>query len=243
MVQKDTAIVLQNLGFTPAEARVYVTLLQSGPVKVGHIIEKSGLQSSTVHNTLHALIDKGYITYIRRGKIKIYQAVHPSLILTSYQEKEQAFVRMIPQLEALEQLEHEKQQAEIYEGFKGMITMLTILIEDAQPNENYYFFATDQRDFNAEIQTFFERYDRKREEKQLNVMGLARKELKPFFENRRILHMRYVMHPIPTNISICHDKMALITWGEKPTGILIQSKPIIESQIQFFKGLWENASP
>ncbi|MBI2547914.1 helix-turn-helix domain-containing protein [Candidatus Woesearchaeota archaeon] len=238
---KEIEGVLQRLGFTPAEAKVYLALLQSGPVKVGRIIEKSGLQSSTAHNTLHALLQNGYCTYVLRGKIKIYQAVHPSLILTSYKEKEQEFARLIPRLEILQSLAHEKQEAEIYEGFKGVTTMLNMLIEDAQPGDDYSFFATDQQEYNAEIQAFFERYDRKRKEKLLKVRGLARQELKPLFEKRETLSMRYVGHPIPTNISICHDRMALISWSEKPTGILIQSKPLIESQLRFFKVLWENA--
>ena len=81
--------ILQNLGFTQSEAKVYLTLLKSGLVKVGHIIEKSGLQSSTIHNTLHSLIDKGFVTYIFKDKIKRYQAVDPNLILKSYKEREQ----------------------------------------------------------------------------------------------------------------------------------------------------------
>ncbi len=235
--------ILQNLGFTQAEAKVYITLLKLGSIKVGKIIEKSGLQSSTIHNTLHSLIDKGIVNYVLKGKMKIYQAVDPNLVLKEYEEKEQKFKEIIPKLESLQKLSEEKQQAEIYEDTKGIITMLNELIKDAKPNDTYYFFAVDVSNLNKEIQKFFERYDAKRKEKRLIVKGLARKKLKSLFEKRKYLQMKYTDFPIPSNISICNDKMVLMSWGEKPNGILVKSKQIIKSQIDFFEELWNKAAP
>lgn len=234
--------ILQNLGFTPAEAKVYLTLLKIGPVKVGKIIEKSGLQSSTIHNTLSSLIEKGFINYIFKGKIKVYQAVEPKILLKEFREREHKFEAIVPELELAQQLAQEKQQAEIYEGVKGVIAMLNEFIEDSRPGDKFNFFAVDVEGSNLEIQKFFERYDLKRKDKKLMVRGLARRELKHLFENRKYLKMRYVDWPIPSNVSTCGDKMALITWGDKPTGVLIKSKQLVESQVKFFESLWKAAS-
>ena len=235
--------ILQKLGFTQAEAKVYLTLLMLGPVKVGRIIEKSGLQSSTIHNTLHFLIEKGFVTYVLRGKIRIYQSVEPNLILQEFQEREKKFAELVPKLESVQKLANEKPQAEIYEGTGGIISMLNELIEHTKPGDNYYFFAVDVSGLNREIQKFFERYDRKREEKKLIVKGIARKELKPLFSRRKYLKTKYVDFPVPSNISICNDTMALITWGEKPIGMLVKSKQLVKSQINFFNELWKSANP
>lgn len=235
--------ILQELGFTQAEAKVYLTLLRLGPVKVGQVIEKSGLQSSTIHNTLHSLIAKGFVRYVLRGKIKIYQSVEPGLILQEFKEKERKFEEIVPKLESMQQLTREKPQAEIYEGTRGVMTMLNELVEDSDPNDDYYFFAADVSGLNETIQKFFERFDKKRENKKLIVRGLARKELKPLFAKRKYLKTRYVDFPIPSNISFCNDKMALITWGEKPMGILVKSKQLICSQIDFFNESWKKATP
>lgn len=233
--------VLQELGFTYAEAKVYLLLLELGQVKVGKIIEKSGLQSSTVHNTLNSLIDKGKVTYILIGKIKVYQSVNPKDILKEFKDKEIKFEEILSSLEQKQKLNQEKPQAEIFEGIKGIINLLNELIEDAKTKENYYFFAIDETGLNKEIQEFFERYDAKRKQKSLIVKGIARSELRPLFNKRKFLKMRYISHQIPTNISICNNKMAIITWGEKPTGILIKSKQICKSQIEFFEELWKTA--
>jgi hypothetical protein len=34
--------------------------------------------------------------------------------------------------------------------------------------------------------------------------------------------------------------MVLISWGEKPTGILISSKNIVEKQKKFFNAFWNS---
>ncbi len=235
--------ILENLGFTYAEAKVYLLLLELGSVKVGRIIEKSGLQSSTIHNTLNSLKEKGYITYILKGKIKIYQAVDPKNILKEFKEKEAKFEGILSSLEQKHKFAQEKPQAEIFEGIKGMINLLNELIEDAKPKDNYYFFAMDESGLNVEIQKFFEKYDAKRKNKGLIVRGIARKELEFLFENRKVLKMKYVDHQIPSNISICNNKMAMISWGEKPTGILIKSEQLCKSQIEFFESLWKTAIP
>src|SRR3989338_2784398 len=235
--------ILQSLGFTYAEAKVYLLLLELGSVKVGRIIEKSGLQSSTIHNTLNTLTDKGYITHVLKGKIKIYQTVDPKNILKEFKEKETKFEGILSSLEQKHKIAQEKPQAEIFEGIKGMINMLNELIENTKPKDNYYFFAMDESGLNVEIQKFFEKYDAKRKSKGLIVRGIAKKELKPLFEDRKFLKMRYVSHQIPSNISICNNKMSMISWGEKPTGILIKSEQLCNSQIGFFESLWKTATP
>ncbi len=113
--------------------------------------------------------------------------------------------------------------------------MLNELIEDTKPKDIYYFFAVDVSELNEEIQKFFERYDIKRRIKKLIVKGLARNKLRPLFEKRKYLKVRYVDFPVLSNLSICNDKMALITWEDVPMGILIKSKQLVKNQIEFFE--------
>ena len=56
--------ILEDLGLTRGEVKVYIALLEIGSSSVGQIIEKSGLQNSVVHRALNSLIEKGLISYI-----------------------------------------------------------------------------------------------------------------------------------------------------------------------------------
>ena len=53
----DTKI-LEDIGLSNAEIKVYLTLLELGTSTAGPILEKSGLQNSVVHMTLNKLIER-----------------------------------------------------------------------------------------------------------------------------------------------------------------------------------------
>ena len=231
--------VLEDLGLSKGEVKVYVVLLGLGPTKVGRIIEKSGMASSAVHNSLNSLIAKGLISYLKTGKIKFYQAVPPKQLINFIDDKKNRVLGILPELELKEKLATEKQEAEIFKGMKGIMAMLNLLIEDAKKGDEYLFFAINVDKQNEEIQKFFISYDIKRKDKGLNVKGLAPASLKKLFEERKILRMKYPDFPIPSNTSICNNKIALFSWGEKPVGYLIGSQQIAELYKDFFRQIWE----
>ena len=233
----DTSI-LGNVGLSKGEINVYLTLLELGTTKVGPIIEKSGMASSAVHNSINSLKDKGLISYIKKGQIKFYQAVQPKQLVDFIENKKKKIIEILPELEMKQKLAVEKQEAEIFEGTKGIITMLNLLIENTTKRDEYLFFAINIIGQNEEIQQFFLSYDIKRKEKGLIIKGLASKSLKKFFEKRKILKMKYPHFPIPSNISICNNKIAFFSWEEKPVGYLIESKQIAEMYKDFFHQIW-----
>ena len=88
------AQILSDLGFTNAEIKVYLTLLELGTSTAGPIMEKSGLQSSVVHMTLNKMVGKGLVSYVKEGQRKHYQAANPKHIINFIDEKksrEQSF--------------------------------------------------------------------------------------------------------------------------------------------------------
>ncbi|MBI2564384.1 hypothetical protein HYV79_00135 [Candidatus Woesearchaeota archaeon] len=232
-------LILEDLGLSKGEIKTYLTLLELGTTKVGAIIEKSGMASSAVHNSINTLIEKGLVSYIKKGKIKQYQAVPPKQLLDFIEEKKKRLSNILPELE-IKRKGVERQEAEIFEGIKGIMVMLTLLIEDAKKGDEYYFFATYLKDKNKEIQDFFRKFDIKRAEKGLYVRGIAQKDIKELFIGRKILHMKYADFPIPSDISICQSKVALIAWSEKPIGYLIRSKQISQMYQEYFNKIWKH---
>ena len=55
---------------------------------------------------------------------------------------------------------------------------------------------------------------------------------------------RYFSTPLPPNMSMVKDKVAIISWHEEePSGILIHSKDIAEKYSEFFDHMWKIAKP
>jgi sugar-specific transcriptional regulator TrmB len=234
----DTSI-LEDLGLSNGEIKVYLSLLELGSTKIGSIIEKSQMASSAVHNDINTLVEKGLVSYIKKGKIKYYQAVSPRNLVNFIEDKKKALMEMLPELEGKQKRGIEKQEAEVFEGIKGVTTLLNILIENTKKGEDYMFFSSFKIDKNKEIQEFFEKYDIKRQEKGLYIRGLTLKELKPLFVKRKMIHMKYPDFPIPFDVSLCNGKVVLISWGEKPIGYLIKSKEIFEMYKDYFERVWK----
>jgi hypothetical protein len=168
--------------------------------------------------------------------------VPPRQILDFIEEKKKQFAAPLPELELRQKMAEERQEAEVFEGTKGILTMLNLLIEDAKKGDEYYFFATFLKERNKEVQDFFHNYDAKRKDKGLFVRGLAPPELKSLFAGREVLHVKYPAFPIPSDISICKGKVALITWGDRPIGYLIRSEQIFEMFKKFFISIWNTLS-
>ena len=83
--------ILEDLGLSITEIKVYLSLLELGSSTAGPILEKSQLQNSVVHRAINTLITKGLINFILEGKRKIYQATDPENFITYIDEKKKRF--------------------------------------------------------------------------------------------------------------------------------------------------------
>src|SRR3989344_5175574 len=96
--------ILEDLGLSTAEAKIYVALLEQGQSKTGRIIDVTKLQSSTVYHVLGSLIEKGIVSSIHKGKIKYYQAEKPESLLAFLEDKKRKLSDILPELKEKERL-------------------------------------------------------------------------------------------------------------------------------------------
>jgi len=233
----DTKI-LEDIGLTKGEITVYLALLEEGSVSAGKVLEKAGVQNSVFHFCVNRLIDKGLVAYVVEGKRKIYSAADPENFLVYVKDKEEQVKKLLPKLKAKQNFLKQKEGVELFKGLKGVINLLNILIKDSKKGDEFLFFAPDVSERNEDVQKFYARYDMKRKDKGLVTKGIAISKLKSLFETRKYLEMKYSDKPLPANSAICGNKMVLVSWGDQPTGVLIESKQIIDQQKEFFKSLW-----
>lgn len=234
--------IFEDIGLTQGEIKVYLALLELGPSSAGEIIDKSRVQNSVFHFCINSLIEKGLVSYIKKNKFRIYSAANPDSLLNYVKDKEKQLEKVLPELKAKQSFVREKQEAELFEGARGIMTLLNLIIGDAKKGDEFLFFPAEEETYerNKEVQQFFERYDLKRKERGLIVKGIANIQLKPLFNKRKHLKMKYAKQPVPANMGLCNNKLFLISWGSKPTGVLISSKNLVDKQKRFFNALWNS---
>lgn len=232
---------LENIGLSKAEIKVFIAILELGESKAGKIIAKTGLQSSSVHNAINSLLKKGFISYIKKGKIKFYNAISPESILNYMETKKRELLKILPELK----LRHNKsveENVELYKFYSGIKSMLFELIKDAKKGDIYKTFAVeDPEQYEKSVENVYKTIKQISKEKRLIMRGIFHENVRKKKSKSSLMKKKYVNFPLPPNTIILNDKIAIISWDDEPSGILIHSKSIARHYDLFFEHLWKTA--
>ncbi len=234
--------ILEEIGFTKAEALVYLKLLKIGKTKSGAIIKQTSLQSSVVHNALNTLIDKGFVSYILEGKVKRYVALSPTLIEKYIESKKQEFRQILPELKALSSSSSQLiPNVEVYEGYNGLKTATLKLMEFGRKGDIYKYFTADPRLLGKEALEFFSKMDILKKSKGIMVKGISTLEHKIKLKPYRHSQVKYTRLKIPPAMNVFKDMVLIFDLGEKPIAVLIESPQIAKQYHQLWNDVWKSA--
>jgi|TARA_B100002003_G_C14027449_1_gene495333 sugar-specific transcriptional regulator TrmB len=230
---------LEELGFTNAEIKIYLALLELGVSTAGPLIKKTHLQNSVVHLTLTRLVEKGIISFVKKAKVKNYQSNDPKNLLKILDEKRVKIENLIPQLSSIQQNKN-YQEAEIFEGYRGLLNMHYEFIKEAKKGEEYLFFAfhTSNPDNAEQVYNFYRDFEKERKKIGLDVKGISPEDIKEKFKGRDTKKVLFVDFPIVANISVFRDKVMFTMWEDDKLSILVTSKQLAESFRKYFYSVW-----
>jgi len=234
--------ILEDLGFTKSEIKVYLVLLELGSTSAGPIIEKSGLQSSVVFSTLNKLTKLGFVSFIKQGQRNFYQATNPKHIINYIDDKKKRFEELLPELIAKQKTVKEVSEVVTFRGIKGIRELLYELLE-AGGKEHHTFGSSKESLMMGD--TFWINYHKKRVELGIKAKLVFNESLKQWVDVNKSSKAEYKFtnagfEPLTETI-IRNDKIGIILWTETPIGILIHNKIAADSYDQFFKVIWSQA--
>ncbi len=246
--------ILEKVGFTKGEIRIYVALLELGETTTGPIIDKSRISSSKVYEILEKLIQKGLVSYTIKEKTKYFQPASPKKIEDYIQRQkrkleqtEKEIIDLIPLLEEKQKLSEEAQTVSVYEGFEGIKTVFNRILSTLKKGEAYYVFTLDDTAESIELQRFFLNYHAKRASKGIIAKLLSKEkyknQLKKVFPKYKYSERRFINRAFPTGVFIFKDHVMHFIYKPKPTLFVIKSKSNYESYKNFFNEIWEKATP
>jgi len=247
--------ILQKIGLSKTETKIYLALLELGPSLAGTLAKKIQVNRSNIYDALQRLINKGFVSFVIKENRKYFEANNPEKIKILIQEKkekilseEKEFAKILPHLKEKKNLASEKLEASIYRGKKGMKTLLQDILKTkkeffmiggtgkASRGFPYYFPQFDIQRIKSKI--YFKGIYASNEEgrKRLHeVKKLSMSEAKFFPENIQNV----------TTILIYGDKVAIIpiskTVMEDPIITLIEDKITANSFKDYFKWMWKIA--
>jgi len=241
----DTSI-LEDIGLSNAEIKVYLALLELGSSTAGPVLDKTGLQNSVVHMTLNRLVDKGFVSYIKEGRWNHYQATNPKHIINYIDEKKERFEGILPELLLKQELAEVKPEVKTFRGKKGIRELLFELL-DAGGKTHQTIGSPYASVMMGDA--FWIDYHQQRAKKKIAAKLLFNESLRKWIKKVKatghypyatIKYHEHGFEPLTETI-IRNDRVGLLLWIEKPIGILIHNKALADSYEDYFKFLWKTA--
>ncbi len=238
----DTKI-LEDIGLTNAEIKVYLALLELGSATAGPILDKTGLQNSVVHMTLNKLVEKGFVSFVKEGKRNQYQAANPKHIIEFLNQKKERFEEILPELLLKQQFAKAKPDIITFRGIRGIKELLLELL-DAGGREHHTFGSTSKSLMLGD--EWWVSYHKKRAQKGITAKlmfneSLAHWKAEVKYPKVEVRYTKAGFEPLTETI-IRNDKVGIIIWTDKPLGVIIHQKEAAESYEQFFQMMWNGAT-
>jgi sugar-specific transcriptional regulator TrmB len=249
----EITAILERIGLTKGESKVYLALLELGTSTTGPIIDKSGISASKVYGILDKLAKKGLVSYIVKEKTRMYLAQDPDRIIdyldeeeTKIKENKKSIQKILPELKLRKIKGVPAPVAEVLEGKKGFISANDKLFSEIEEGGEYYTLTNTS--VSRTFYHYFEEFNRKRQERKISMWIIYPKETwsttKEKIEQRK---KRKGYYPricpeelfVPTHIILGKSACLLCMISpEQIITIIIRNKIMIEGFKKYFKYVW-----
>lgn len=236
--------LLENIGFTGKEAKIYLALLSYQEALPSVIAKKASIKRPTAYVVLEHLVRKGLATRMTRKGFKHYRAIDPKVILNEQFNKYITIKNAIPELEKLHSLYQAVPQMSIYEGKEGLIR---IMEDTLTAKTEILCWADVTLAYQGILKDYYPGYIKKKIENNIFLQGIfVYDKLALSFQKNGKEELRNVYlvpkkkFPFKNEINIYDDKVAIISHFDE-VGVIIQNQNIADTQRSIFKMGFEYA--
>ena len=238
--------VLEKLGLSETEAKVYLTLIETGSTLAGPIIKKTGLHRGTTYQILQRLKEKGLVSSVVKGKKQYFQASDPEILMNILREKQEELSKIFPILKTKSESSKEKQEIIVYEGVKGIRAVMDKMLGELNPKGEYYDFGVSGL-FGEIMKEYWDLWQKQKKRYKIKSHIIFNAELKK--KNPKLIKDYYgeikfhqKEYSSITDTIIYKDKVILLIWTAKPPiAVVIKNKDNAESYKNQFKFMWKYA--
>ena len=225
----DEKELLSKIGLSENEVSVYLALLRLGKLSAYEIAQRTGIYRPHVYDKLETLIKKSLVSYVQRGKKKIFSAAPPSKILDYLKEQEDEIKKDIKllsenltNLNSLYNVEKEDTKVQVFTGIEGLKLRINDTLESSRGE--ILVFGLDDAKYNELLPTFLMQHFKLLKAKGIKERIIAQKRKGAFMFNNEVDTYRFLESGQinPTNTVIYGNKVSFVIWGTPITSIPLQ---------------------
>ncbi len=244
--------VLQEIGLTQNEIKIYLALLELGESKSGEILKKSGLNSGKIYEILDSLQKKGIVSFIIKSGVKYFSPANPKRLLDYLSEKKQVILKqeedyksILPELLKKVSLKSPKARIEIFTGIKGMKTAYAKELEFSKSNTIYVLGVASSTKYEKQIWDFFTyNHQPKRERKGYKVKKLLTRDAKNDKKyHEKDAEIKFLPYASLVSMNIIGNLTTIGLFTEELIFISVENQEIADNFVEQFNSIWKIAKP
>ncbi len=236
---------LLNFGLSDKEAKIYISLLETGALTVFEIAKNSGINRSSAYVVLESLKKRGLVGISNDKKVRKYVASSPEILLETAKQESRKFEsitqgleQIIPDLKAIHAETKHKPTVKVFEGRNGLIN----LFEDSLYCQSKELRIVSELLPVGEILTdYVPEYVKKRLTAGIKMFGIHPDS--GYMENYKELAARSNDEAVfipsdryktPADLAIYDNKIAYMTAQDGGFGVLIEDQNMAEAMKSLF---------
>jgi len=244
--------ILQNLGLSPNEAKMYEALAERGELSISAIAVAAQVHRRNAYDAIQRLINKGLCFQIFSPSGDRFNAVDPDKLLELAGEKQKQLEAILPELKKKFRTRLAPEEAYIYRGLEGQKNIWRDIL---RVGTDSYFIGAKGGWYEPKLEASRKAFFREANRKKIKFIQLFDHDIKaalPGFPNcfEGELQYRYLPKGYSTNsaINIFGDYVVTYTGlshGKLDEGIVffvLHSKDLAESYRIWFKYMWDQSS-
>ncbi len=244
--------LLEKLGLTKGEIKVYLALNKIGESSIGPIGKESKVSKSKMYDILDKLIEKGLVGYITKQGTKYFTANDPHMILEYISKKEEELGKtksqvedILPRLMLERASTSTKRVAEIYEGFQGIKAIREELMLSFKPADTFLVLGAPKI-ANVKWEGWFLDFHQRRIERKVKMKILYNSNAQEYGELRRkmkLTEVRYLSNHLvsPNWIDIFPSAVLFVMVLQNPIAFVVRDRELANSFRAYFDIMWNNS--
>ena len=238
--------IIQSLGLTKNETRIYLTLLRIGSSTAGEITERCGVHRRNVYDSIERLMGKGLVSSVIINNRKYFRSEEPERFLSLIEERKskldeqkKILMQIIPKIKPIANTN--KQEVRFYKGKEGLKTVYEDILKIGK---NYIGYGPGEEIENL-LKGYMHYYSSKRIKLKIRAKLIYNDSSRSKrFVNNPLLDIKYLKDQYSSHaaLRIYSNKVAILLFSEEePIAIVIENKSISEGYRKYFQVLWDAA--
>lgn len=245
--------ILEEIGLTKTEIKLYLTLLKLGQSTTTPLIREAGIHASKVYEFLNRLIEKGLVTYVIKANKRYFSAADPAALKELLREQRRRITNqeeevgvLIPALRDLQKFTPPATNIEVYQDLRGVKSFYEKLLTILKKGDTSHAIGAP-RIANEQIEGFLLDWHKERIKRGVKCKYIYDWNVRDYGKIRAAMPLtkvRYFPKPIasPMWVEISNDMVGIgHIKGKHTTLIAIRDREIADGFLDYFRLLWKIA--